>query len=170
MESSTSPPGRGVEAVLDLDGPVFVQDSGGTGRPVVLVHGLGGSHADWQRLAATLRGRYRVLTVDLPGFGRTPLAGRQSTVDANALLLTRLLRERLDQPAVLAGASMGGTIALAVAARVPHRLSALVLVNPWLGTVTAPPPDGSERAAAGYEKIYNRLLAERDGRRLAESA
>lgn len=149
---------------IDLDGPLFVRDTGGDGQPVVLVHGLGGSHADWHRLTESLRGRYRVLSVDLPGFGRSRLAGRTSSVIANELLLARLLRERLDRPAILIGASMGGTISLAVAARVPHRLAALILVNPWLATVAT--PVGGERAAAGYRvpsKLKAVLLARRGG-------
>jgi len=150
---------------IDLDGPLFVRDTGGDGQPVVLVHGLGGSHADWQRLTESLRGGYRVISVDLPGFGRTRLAGRTSTITANELLLARFLRERLNRPAILVGASMGGTIALAVAARVPHRLAALILVNPWMAAIGTSSVDG-ERSAAGYRaptKLKAVLLARRGG-------
>ena len=121
----------------DMDGPLFVHDSGGTGRPVVLLHGLGGSQADWWRVAATLRADHRVIGIDLPGFGRSRLAGRVSSVDANEQLVYRFLRERLDRPAVLVGTSMSGAIALGVAARMGHRLGGLVLVNPWLPDVEA---------------------------------
>ncbi len=83
---------------------------------------------------------------------------------ANEALLARFLGEYLNAPAILVGASMGGTIALGVAARVPHRLSALVLVNPWLATFD-PPASGDRAAAAAYRvpsKLKAVLLARRD--------
>ncbi|HWB37665.1 MAG TPA: alpha/beta hydrolase, partial [Rugosimonospora sp.] len=147
----------------DAAAPVFVQDSGGDGPPVVLVHGLGGSGADWHRLGVTLSQRYRVVSVDLPGFGRSRLGPRSSTVPANEALLARFLGRYLDRPAVLVGASMGGTISLAVAAREPHRVAGLVLVNPWLARLTDTGVAG-DRPAAAYRvpaKLKAVLLARR---------
>src|SRR5204863_477650 len=65
---------------LDLDGPVHVADFGGAGPTMVLVHGLGGSHANWLAVGPALAAHARVLAPDLPGFGRTPLAGRSAHV------------------------------------------------------------------------------------------
>src|SRR5436189_173693 len=47
---------------------------------MLLVHGLGGSHANWLSVGPVLAGRHRVLAVDLPGFGLSPAAGRRSTM------------------------------------------------------------------------------------------
>jgi pimeloyl-ACP methyl ester carboxylesterase len=115
---------------VDLDGPVHVADFGGRGTPIVLVHGLGGSHANWLAVGERLAERGRVLAPDLAGFGRTPLAGRSSGVGANRALLDRFLGASCEEPAVLVGNSMGGLIALMEAALRPEKVAALVLVGP----------------------------------------
>jgi pimeloyl-ACP methyl ester carboxylesterase len=115
---------------VDLDGPVHVADFGGRGTPIVLVHGLGGSHVNWMAVGERLAERGRVLAPDLAGFGRTPLAGRSSGVGANRALLDRFLGAACDEPAVLVGNSMGGLIALMEASLRPEKVAALVLVGP----------------------------------------
>jgi pimeloyl-ACP methyl ester carboxylesterase len=116
--------------VIDLDGPVHVADFGGSGTPIVLVHGLGGSHVNWLSVGERLAARGRVLAPDLAGFGRTPLAGRSAAVDANRALLDRFLGATCDEPAILVGNSMGGLISLMEAALRPEKVAALVLVGP----------------------------------------
>ena len=53
------------------------------GPSVVLVHGLGGSHLNWDLLAPRLTPYARVLALDLPGFGLSAPTGRASTVRSN---------------------------------------------------------------------------------------
>lgn len=115
---------------IDLNGPVHFADFGGEGRPVVLVHGLGGSHVNWLPVGAPLTRYGRVVAPDLVGFGHTPLAGRSATVPANVALLERFLDSLGGGPAVLVGNSMGGLISVLLAARAPERVGALVLVGP----------------------------------------
>jgi pimeloyl-ACP methyl ester carboxylesterase len=113
---------------LDLHGPVHYVDHGGEGPPVVLVHGLGGSHANWCAVAPALARSHRVLAIDLPGFGRTPLAGRTTKLEDQTDVLARFV-ERLAGRATLVGNSMGGLLSLMTAARHPERVDSLVLVN-----------------------------------------
>lgn len=124
--------GRGY--VTDLGGPVHWVDFGGPSGsatpPMVLVHGLGGSHLNWVRIAPALAAERRVLAVDLAGFGLTPATGRSATVHANARLLDRFVREIAGSPAVLAGNSMGGMISILHAHASPDTVAGLVLVDP----------------------------------------
>lgn len=115
---------------VDLDGPVHYADFGGSGRPIVLVHGLGGSHLNWLPVGKRLAAHGRVLAIDLAGHGRTPSLGRTATVDANRRLLGRFLEAVAGAPAVLVGNSMGGYLAMAEAAAEPDRVESLVLVDP----------------------------------------
>lgn len=115
---------------VDLGGPVHYADFGGTGPPIVLVHGLGGSHVNWLAVAPRLAAHGRVLALDLAGHGRTPSHGRTARIGANRRLLGRFLAEVARAPAVLVGNSMGGTLALEEAALERERVRALVLVNP----------------------------------------
>src|SRR5262245_36769441 len=64
--------------VADVGGPVHFIDFGGSGPPMVLVHGLGGSAVNWLAVGPALAQRARVVALDLPGFGRTPPAGRST--------------------------------------------------------------------------------------------
>jgi pimeloyl-ACP methyl ester carboxylesterase len=114
---------------VDAGGPVHVADFGGSGQPLVLVHGLGGCHLNWLAVAPQLAAGHRVFAVDLPGFGLSTLAGRRSTVPANVAVLDRVIHAIAPTPVVLVGNSMGGLISLGEASLHPERVAALVLVN-----------------------------------------
>ncbi len=117
-------------AILDIEGPVYVADFGGDGTVMLLVHGLGGAHLNWMAVAPQLAAGHRVYALDLPGFGRSPLAGRRSSITANVDLLTRAITRLSRRPIVLVGNSMGGLLSIGAAARHPSLIDALVLVDP----------------------------------------
>jgi pimeloyl-ACP methyl ester carboxylesterase len=117
--------------VVDLGAPIHYADFGGSGPGMVLVHGLGGSHANWLAVGDRLAERARVVAPDLAGFGRTRPARRSSaSVSANRELLNRFIDTVIGGPAILVGNSMGGLIALLEAAVEPARVAGLVLVAP----------------------------------------
>jgi pimeloyl-ACP methyl ester carboxylesterase len=102
----------------------------GAGSPVVLLHGFGRSLEDWAQQHELLRGRYRVYSVDLPGYGRSEPLGEPYTL----LALARFVASFLDameiaEPAHLVGNSLGGAVAMQVAVHAPSRVASLVLVN-----------------------------------------
>lgn len=115
---------------VDLEGPTNIADFGGSGPPMVLVHGLGGSVYNWVEVGPRLAERHRVLALDLPGFGRTPPAGRSAHVESLRAVLDRLITKEIGQPTILIGNSMGGLIAMMEAAAAPEAVERLVLVNP----------------------------------------
>jgi pimeloyl-ACP methyl ester carboxylesterase len=121
--------------VVDLDGPVAYREwDGPPDTTFVLVHGLGGSHLNWVQVAPGLAGLGRVLALDLPGFGASPLAGRGAGLMDERRWLDRFLTECATGRVVLAGNSMGGGLAMLEAAIEPDRVHGLVLtcsVFPW---------------------------------------
>lgn len=129
-------PWGGASNFSALDGPVHWVDFGGPSgvAPIVMVHGLGGSHLNWVRVAGPLAERNRVIAVDLPGFGLSPAAGRRTTIDANAELLDRFINVVVGAPVILMGNSMGGAITILEAAAHPQAVAAVVLVDPALPT------------------------------------
>ena len=65
---------------------------GRTARSIVLVHGLGGSHLNWDLLAPLLNEHARLFALDLPGFGRSEPGARRATCTANVAVLAPLPR------------------------------------------------------------------------------
>ncbi len=98
--------------------------------PLLLVHGLGqNGFTDWMPVLPALARRYRVLAMDLPGFGYSsaPLA-KYSPTHYASVLSALLARENL--PSVVAvGHSLGGAVVLRLAAEQPQRVSKLVVAD-----------------------------------------
>jgi pimeloyl-ACP methyl ester carboxylesterase len=138
--------------VSDLGGPVHWVDFGGPEQApaFVLVHGLGGSHLNWVRVAPALAEHGRVFAVDLPGFGLSSSGPRSASVHANAAVLDRFVREIAGSPAVLIGNSMGGMICTLEAAARPESVAGLVLIDPSLPV----PRHRPDRQVAGQFLLY----------------
>jgi len=102
---------------------------GGEGRLVLLVHGLSGSAVNWVEVADGLTAYGRVVAPELPGFGRTPPAGRQSSLETQAELLAEFIRRESTEPALVVGNSMGAMAAMILAGRYPELVDRLVLIN-----------------------------------------
>lgn len=84
----------------------------GSGRPLVLVHGLGASFDCWREVVPLLEPHREVVVLDLPGFGAAEPLGGPVTVHAFADHLEELLAEEDLLAADLVGSSMGGEIVL----------------------------------------------------------
>lgn len=140
--SGPAAPAVETERWIDVDGSfvhgVEWRPTSEESPPVVLVHGLGASTLNWSLAGPALSTalRARTVAVDLVGFGRTRADGRAASVGVNGRMVAALL-EQLG-PAIVAGNSMGGAIAVGVAARRPELVERLVLVDPAL-----PRPKGS---------------------------
>ena len=164
--TSVSGTPRATSAWIDLNGPVHYADHGGpAGAPLlVCVHGLGGSHANWAALAPLLTGSYRVLALDLAGFGLTGGSPRSATVSGNRELLDRFLEAVADGPAVLIGNSMGGLIVALQARLRPETTSAVVLIDPALPPVLGRPDSLVLKTFADFalpDRIRRRLGRDR---------
>jgi 3-oxoadipate enol-lactonase len=115
------------------DHPLYFEDTGGSGPPVVFSHGFLMDHTMFQPQVEALRDTYRVITWDERGFGATPATEPFTywdSADDVLALLTHLGIER----AVLGGMSQGGFLSLRAAIRAPERVKALVLIDTQAGT------------------------------------
>ncbi|MBO1767283.1 alpha/beta hydrolase [Allobranchiibius sp. GilTou38] len=91
----------------------------GSGEPIVLIHGIGHRREAWNRVPELLASDFDVINIDLPGHGRSPAPGKPAgyTITSYADQVEELLRElAVTQPHV-AGNSLGGILALELAAR-----------------------------------------------------
>ncbi|MCA9873659.1 MAG: 2-succinyl-6-hydroxy-2,4-cyclohexadiene-1-carboxylate synthase [Anaerolineales bacterium] len=98
-------------------------------RPLLLLHGFTGSSRNWGDIVPTLAERFMVITVDLLGHGRTPSPTRPARymMEAAAADLIDLLDQLAIEQTSLLGYSMGGRLALYLAAQYPQRWQALIL-------------------------------------------
>ncbi len=101
----------------------------GTTQPIVFVHGLSGSWPNWLEQLPAFAPEHRVITLDLPGFGHSPMPPHPISIARYAKLLDRLLGELGVDAAAVVGNSMGGFIAAELAISAPQRVERLVLVS-----------------------------------------
>lgn len=122
---------------------------GGSGPPLLMVHGFGADKDNWVRVAADLTGQFRVIAPDLPGFGDS---SRPQDADYRVTTQAHRLHDFLQALGVgkvnIAGNSMGGAIAGAYAGAYPDATFSLWLLDPG-GVVSAPRSDLFMQLAAG---------------------
>lgn len=98
--------------------------------PIVLVHGTSASLHTWDGWVEALKGKHRVIRVDLPGFGLTgPSPDGDYSLPAYSRFIVQVLDRLNLQRAVLAGNSLGGAVAWKTAVDHPSRVVKLVLVD-----------------------------------------
>lgn len=112
-------------------GPVLVAQSMEASKPaVVLVHGLGNNaHRDWRRVYPALTDRFRVVMLDLPGFGDSGALNAGYSFDGLAAALEELAQQLDLQRFDLVGHSLGAAVSLHYTDRYPARVRRLVLVD-----------------------------------------
>jgi pimeloyl-ACP methyl ester carboxylesterase len=110
------------------DRPINVIDMG-SGPPIVFIHGLAGSWQNWLEQLPVFAVDRRVIALDLPGFGRSPMPRETISIAGYARLVASLLQALEVQDAVVVGNSMGGFIAAEIAITYPTLTSRLVLVS-----------------------------------------
>ena len=100
----------------------------GTGKPVLILHGLFGSGRNWQAVAKRLADRHRVYTLDLRNHGASPWADsmsyREMAEDVHAFI-----RKQQLGPVTLIGHSMGGKVAMVLALENAARVQRLIVVD-----------------------------------------
>ena len=115
---------------VELDGaPVNVVELG-SGPAMLFVHGLMGCWQNWLEQLPHFARAHRVIALDLPGFGQSPLPpSGEVTIPGYARTLDALLERLGVASAVVVGNSLGGFVAAELALAVPARVERLVLVS-----------------------------------------
>jgi len=144
------------------DEDAIAYDDAGQGPVIVLVHGSPGTSRAWQPVAERLATRFRVIAPNLPGYGATTRPVGEGPGDSSyaAGLIEALLAE-VGPPAVLAGHSYGGVVALMTALRGRVAPRALALFEPVAVPVLAAVGEAEAFAAArmlfeGYCAAFER--------------
>ncbi|WP_344102322.1 alpha/beta hydrolase [Nocardiopsis rhodophaea] len=134
-----------------MDTTRIVYERGGSGTPVVLLHGLGHRRQAWYPVMADLRERHEVIALDLPGFGDSPAPDVERAYDVPSLVDTvrRFCDDLgLDRPH-LVGNSLGGAVALELGAA--GAASSVTALSP-IG-FNPPPAGAGARLLAGAAQV-----------------
>ena len=108
----------------------------GSGTPVLLIHGIGGSWRHWLENIAAIGAEHRVIALDLPGFGDSEPLLDTDELGANADALVGLMDALEIDAAAVVGHSLGGLVAWLLTGAHPRRVHQLVLVD--AATITLP--------------------------------
>jgi pimeloyl-ACP methyl ester carboxylesterase len=131
LEKIYSSPKNAYVSVLGVN--MHYQDTGPSKNviPILFLHGFGSSLQTWDTWAQALSDDYRVISVDLPGFGLTGADPSGIYTDQRSVEVLEAFLKALQIPkVVLVGNSMGGKIAWQFTARYPNQVSKLVLISP----------------------------------------
>lgn len=119
--------------ILALGVKLHYQDTGRSQNPtpILFLHGFGSSLQTWDSWAKDLSSEYRVISIDLPGFGLTGEDPSGIYTDQRSVeVLEAFLKELQVPKVVIVGNSMGGKLAWQFAAQYPDQVSKLVLISP----------------------------------------
>jgi len=109
-------------------GPVNVIEMG-SGPALLFIHGLAGSWQNWLEQVPACAERHRVIALDLPGFGHSPMPAEKISITGYGRLIDALCEELAIDAAAVVGNSMGGFIGAELALAFPQRVERLVLVS-----------------------------------------
>ena len=101
----------------------------GKGDTIILIHGFPMSAAVWEKFSSRLVSTFRVVTLDLPGFGNSPMLPTPFTVDDVADAVLEKIRSMGIGKMVVMGHSMGGYVTLAMVDRDPERFAGFGLIH-----------------------------------------
>jgi pimeloyl-ACP methyl ester carboxylesterase len=144
-----------------IGGVPWAWESSGEGPPVCFFHGTLGSREVWDSAVCGLASRYRCVTVDWPGHGRSGFNPDGWTAEDLVRGIPALLADAGVQRPVLVGLSQGGAISLRVALSRPDLVAGLV-------TVGAGPDGPAPHVAAGLARLGAELAEQRFEQRKIE--
>jgi pimeloyl-ACP methyl ester carboxylesterase len=145
---------------VDLPGAAVNYVELGEGEPILFVHGISGSWQNWLENLPHFARRNRVIALDLPGFGASPLPSWAIDMPAYGRLLHDFCEKLGVERATIVGNSMGGFIAAEAVTAMPGRFERLVLVSA-AGIINTWNPEERAVATALAWKVFGPHFADR---------
>jgi pimeloyl-ACP methyl ester carboxylesterase len=135
------------ERRLELTGVLTPLLEGGSGPPLILLHGPFANAGHWLRVIPRLMASHRVIAPDLPGHGASRLTEGALDVHGIVAWLAELIKQTCPSPPVLVGQTLGGAIAARFASRDGTPVSHLVLVDTFGLAPFEPQPEFAQAVA-----------------------
>jgi len=144
--------------VIEFRGKKVSFESSGQGPAVVLLHGFLENRTIWKNFARRLSTSFRVITIDLPGFGESDHFADNLSIDDMAETVHAVLKSVKVNSCVMAGHSMGGYVTLAFAEKYPRMLRGFVLFHSHAGADSPEAAENRERTIAVVEKDHHGFI------------
>ncbi len=142
-------------------------DSGGTGTPVVLLHGFASALETWNPVRPALEKKHRVIALDLKGFGWTDRPPGDYSPLAQAKLVAGLLEQRGVRRAAVVGHSWGSSVALMLAMQRPQMVSRVALYDAWVYEEQLPTTFHWARAEGLGELLFDSFYDQRSDEKMS---
>lgn len=128
---ATFPKGRQTLTITDANGhPVSIAyGEKGTGKPLILVHGIGSWSYSWRDCIEPLSQHFRVICFDAKGYGFSQKLRFSELPDHQVVELARIIQALCHEPAVVVAQSLGALVSLAVVQEHPELIASLVAIN-----------------------------------------
>ncbi len=140
------------------DQKIFFKESG-KGVPLVLLHGYMETSQIWNQYHIGLSGRYRVISVDLPGHGKTGIWDKVHTMEFMADVVHQVLKTLQLESVVLIGHSMGGYVSMAFAEKYGDFLAGLGLFHSHAYADNEDAKKNREKMVEAFQKNHAELIA-----------
>jgi pimeloyl-ACP methyl ester carboxylesterase len=114
---------------VKIPGGTIAYTTAGSGEPLLLVHGLGGTRSTWRHLIGSLAATHTVIAPDLPGHGESDAPAGDYSPGAHSTAMRDVLLALGHSSATIAGHSLGGGVALQFAHQFPDRTGRLLLIS-----------------------------------------
>ncbi len=128
---ATFPQGRQTLTITDASGYAVEIAYGekGTGKPLILVHGIGSWCYSWRYCIEPLAQHFRVICFDAKGYGFSAKPELAEQPGHQVVELERIIRAFSDEPAIVVAESLGALVSLAVIQAHPELFARLVIIN-----------------------------------------
>src|SRR6185436_11754820 len=149
---------QGTALLVKANGISISYDNTGSGEiPVIFIHGFPYDRTMWDPQVSALHQRYRLITYDIRGFGKTEAGAEEASISLYADDLIAFMDILEIKKAIVCGLSMGGYILLNAVNRYPERFAGLVFCDTQCNADT---PEGKEKRFLSIQKIESGGLSE----------
>jgi pimeloyl-ACP methyl ester carboxylesterase len=114
---------------ISINGLKTFYESKGKGKPLILIHGAGGSSGYWDIQLSELSKKLRVIAIDLPGHGKSECLKEKVTIERYSEHVAGMLKQGQLDEATVVGHSMGGLVVQQLVLKHPELVKKIVIVD-----------------------------------------
>ena len=120
-----------MDKTLEIESLIMSYSDAGSGSAIVFLHGWGTSKDTYSEIISILSKKYRCISIDLPGFGKSDIVEDLTLVKISKLI-NKVIKKIGVKSFYLVGHSLGGAVTLVYASRYQDKINKVVLISPFV--------------------------------------